>query len=238
MVGRSEAAVYIRTSSQANAGEMKESYRRQLDAIKRYCQNSGVKFNSKNVYYDKGVSGTVPILERPAFKQMLSQMDERGCSTILIEDVSRLARDLMVQEVTVSMCKNLNFAIVPVNAPEMLAGNDIVKTLVRHVIGAVTEFQRAEVVERLRSARESKLKSTSYRTLNGKPKVTGKKSRLEGKDGKLIKTTLSRWSSKRKLEKGDLSNAQQALTNKGIRTEAGEEVSLSQVQTWIQAGHV
>jgi hypothetical protein len=107
--------------------------------------------------------------------------------------------------------------------------------IVRHVVGAVSEFQRAEVVERLRNAREGKKMTTTRRTLCGKPKVTGKTSRLEGPGGRVIKTTLLKWSSKPTLETGDLTKALRALTKKGIRTETGADVSHSQVLSWIQA---
>ena len=235
MAGHADAMVYIRTSSLANAGEMKASYSRQLDAANTYMQCNRLRLNAKHIYYDKGVSGTTPVLQRPEFSKMLSNMENVGCTKVIIEDVSRLARDLMVQEVTISMCGTLGIVIIPANSPDMFTGNDIVKTLVRHVVGAVSEFQRAEVVERLRNAREGKKMTTTRRTLCGKPKVTGKTSRLEGPGGRVIKTTLLKWSSKPTLETGDLTKALRALTKKGIRTETGADVSHSQVLSWIQS---
>ena len=71
--------------------------------------------------------------------------------------------------------------------------------------------------------------TTARRTLHGTPKVTGKKSRLEGPDGRV----LLQWSSKPKLETGDLTKALRALTKKGIRTETGDDVSHSQVLSWL-----
>ena len=85
------AVGYLRTSSQINSGD-KGSQARQRAAIKAFA-----KANSLTVvdwFYDEGVSGAVPIKDREQFGAMLDRLYGNGCKVVLIESVSRLARDI------------------------------------------------------------------------------------------------------------------------------------------------
>ena len=88
---------------------------------------------------------------------------------------------------------------------------------------------------RLKQARDRKYLETSRRTLGGTPKVTGKMSRLEGKDGKAIIRTLQPWITKRTLQAGDISLAQKALTKQKLKTSKGSDFSIGQVTSWLKS---
>jgi DNA invertase Pin-like site-specific DNA recombinase len=55
-------------------------------------------------FYDPGVSGKDPIESRPGFAALLDALDADGVRTVLVEDASRFARDLMTQELASSRC--------------------------------------------------------------------------------------------------------------------------------------
>lgn len=92
---------------------------------------------------------------------------------ILFDEPSRIARDLLVQEVIYNMCKDHGFQLVAAQCPNDF--EDEGNTLIRQVVGAMSEFQKSEALARLKHARDQKLKTASVVTLAGKPKVVGTK---------------------------------------------------------------
>ena len=83
---------YYRTSSNSNVGTDKDSRKRQRHAVMNYASSNGMTVVSE--FYDKGVSGTKEILNRPSFMKMLDYCEDNEISTIVLEDASRMSRDL------------------------------------------------------------------------------------------------------------------------------------------------
>jgi len=93
---RTPAIAYLRTSSAANVGADKGGDKRQRDAIAAYAKHAG--FAVVDTYYDAAVSGADPIETRPGFLALLDRIEADGVRTVLIEDASRFARELITQE--------------------------------------------------------------------------------------------------------------------------------------------
>ena len=93
---RTKAIAYLRTSSAANVGADKDSDKRQADAIAAFADRR--RFEVVEKYYDAAVSGADPIETRPGFSALLDMIEGNGVRTVIVEDASRFARDLMVQE--------------------------------------------------------------------------------------------------------------------------------------------
>jgi len=96
------------------------------------------------------------------------------------------------------------------------------------------EFEKSNLVQKLRHGINMKYRTTKERTLTGKPKVVGKTSTLDTKKGNKIKKVLTPWI-KTSDERGYLSKARAALSQAGLATADGNDFSLSQVKTWIEA---
>src|ERR671932_1930340 len=94
--GKVEAVAYLRTSSAANVGADKDSDKRQRDAIAAFAKRAG--FAVVDEFYDPGVSGADPIETRPGFSALLDRIEGNGVRTVIVEDASRFARDLVTQE--------------------------------------------------------------------------------------------------------------------------------------------
>ena len=227
---------YLRTSSLENAGEDTASYHRQLSRIKVCVKNMGMKLTKDDIYYDKGVSGTISVTARPKFHEMVDHMLEHDINVCVVDEASRLARDLLVQECAVELFRQHDMNIISAQSPDSFEEGSITAKLVRQIVGAVSEFFRSETMERLKLARDKRMKETKSLTLKGKPKVVGKKSRLErATDALKIKKALGKWAKKKNLARGDLAAAQRALTTAKVKTKKGKKVSLSQTATWLQA---
>ena len=91
------AVGYLRTSTLTNVGEGKDSERRQRIAIADYAKRAGYTVADEDWFYDIDVKGADPVTERPGFKAMLDRIAGNGVRTVLVEDASRFARDLIVQ---------------------------------------------------------------------------------------------------------------------------------------------
>lgn len=160
------AVAYYRTSSAANAGPDKDSEKRQREACHAFAKLHG--FEIVKEYYDAAVSGADPVMERKGFAEMLQYMLGNGARTILVENASRFARDLAVQITGHDLLKAKGITLIPVDAPDHFTNETPTAVMVRQILGAVSQFEKAALVEKLRKARQRK-RATSGRCEGRKP---------------------------------------------------------------------
>src|SRR5262249_29388737 len=104
--------------------------------------------------YDAAASGADPIDIRPGFAAMLERIEGNGVRTIIVETASRFARDLMVQEVGHAMLRGRSIDLIAADIPGSFLDDTPTAKLVRQVLGAISEFDKAMTVAKLRGARE------------------------------------------------------------------------------------
>ncbi len=75
---------------------------------------------------------------------------------MLIENATRFARDLMVQLAAHALLRSRGIDLVPVYAPDHFTDPGPTAELVRQIIGAVSQFEKAALVAKLKHARERK----------------------------------------------------------------------------------
>jgi DNA invertase Pin-like site-specific DNA recombinase len=164
-----QAVAYLRTSSAANVGPDKDSERRQRNAISAFAQRSG--YQIVDWFYDAAVSGADPIDSRAGFAALLKRIEGNGVRTIVVETASRFARDLMVQEVGYAKLRERGIDLIAADSPSSFLDDGPTSKLIRQVLGAIAEFDKAMTVAKLRGARERK-RATGV-------KVEGRKSLIE-----------------------------------------------------------
>lgn len=164
------AVAYYRTSSAANVGADKDSLKRQQEAVEAYAKASGFKIVKG--FYDAAVSGADHIDQREGFLELLSYIRGNGARVILVENASRFARDLAVQLTGHELLKAEGFDLIPVDAPDHFINETPTAEMVRNILGAVSQFEKASIVEKLRKARDRKSKKLGRR-------VEGRKSYKE-----------------------------------------------------------
>lgn len=164
-----KAVAYLRTSSAANVGSDKDSDKRQLAAINAFANANG--FEVVGTYYDAAVSGADPVTERPGFMEMLARVVSNGAKTILVESPDRFARDLAVQLAGHDMLKEMGIALIPATAPDFFTADTPTAVLVRQVLGAIAQFDKASTVAKLAAARKRRREATG--------KCEGRKSHAE-----------------------------------------------------------
>src|SRR5918993_871976 len=73
---------------------------------------------------------------------------------ILLETASRFARDLAVQLAGHDLLKARGIELIPVDAPEHFQDETPTAIMVRQILGAVAQFEKASLVQKLRHALE------------------------------------------------------------------------------------
>lgn len=162
------AVAYYRTSSQANCGADKDSEQRQRAAVTAYAARAG--FEIVGEFYDEAVSGADAVDTRAGFTAMLARLMGNGCRTIIVETANRLARDLMVQETAYAMLKAQEIELIAADAPGMFLDDGPTAKLIRQILGAVAEFDKAMTVAKLRGARDRKSAALGRR-IEGNPNM-------------------------------------------------------------------
>jgi DNA invertase Pin-like site-specific DNA recombinase len=150
----STAVAYYRTSSATNVGADKDSLKRQQDAVRACATSRSLKIVHE--YYDAAVSGADPVDSRAGFAAMLQYMLSNGARTIIVENASRFARDLIVQETGYQMLKSRGIELVAADSPDSFLSDTPTAVLVRQILGAVAQFDKATLVNKLRGARDRK----------------------------------------------------------------------------------
>jgi DNA invertase Pin-like site-specific DNA recombinase len=160
MVAKKTAAVaYYRTSSASNVGTDKDSQRRQAAAVEAYA-GGRARLTIIETFYDAAMSGADPVDCRPGFSALLAYCEEHSISVVLVENASRFARDLVVQLTGHVLLKARGIELVPVDAPTYFTDPSPTAVMVRQILGAVSEFEKAGLVAKLRAARDRKRQET------------------------------------------------------------------------------
>ncbi len=142
---------YLRVSGKGQVNG--DGFPRQLKAIREYAAANGIKL--VNIYREEGVSGTKESMDRPAWSELMTALHSNGVRVVIIEKLDRLARDLMVQEAIIDDLRKHGFELISVAEPDLMA-NDPTRVLMRQLLGAVAQYDKSQIVLKLRGARMRK----------------------------------------------------------------------------------
>jgi DNA invertase Pin-like site-specific DNA recombinase len=221
------AFAYLRTSSATNIGEDKDSGRRQLQAIETYARRAGIEL--VGTYHDEAVKGSDPIDTRPGFAALLEALEANGTKTIVVETANRFARDLMVQEVGYAMLRARGIDLIAADSPISFLDDTPTARLIRQVLGAVSEFEKAMLVAKLRGARDRKRRTGV--------KVEGRKSISEQRP-ETIELARSLARSRPKGGKRSLREVASALAEAGHTTQTGKPYAATAIKLMLNASRL
>ena len=128
---------------------IRTSAKRQRAAINAYAKANDLVIAGE--FSDEGVSGADAIEGRAGFAAMLSRIQGNGVRLVLVENASRFARDLMTQEF-----QRLGVKLVACDSPEAFLDGGPTSIMVRQILGAVSQFEKAGIVAKLKAARDRK----------------------------------------------------------------------------------
>lgn len=158
-----KAFAYLRVSGKGQV--QGDGFPRQLAAIKQYATSHDIKL--VRIFREEGVTGAKETMDRPAWSDMMAALHSNGVRTIIVERLDRLARDLMVQEAAIADLHKHGFTLLSVAEPDLMA-NDPTRVLMRQFMGAIAQYDKAQIVAKLKGARMRK-RATEGRCEGRKP---------------------------------------------------------------------
>lgn len=155
---RQKVVGYYRTSSATGVGDDTDSLERQESAVRNYSQRKNMELVKET--YDAAVKGTDSVMDREGFSELLDYVLANNITIILVENASRFARDLIVQLTGHDFLKKNGISVVPVDAPDYFTDETPTAILIRQILGAVAEFEKRSLVDKMKKGRARKRKTT------------------------------------------------------------------------------
>lgn len=154
-----EAVAYMRCSGASQVD--RDSFPRQTVAIASCCRSKGLELGRE--YREEAVAGKLDEEHRPAFQQMISDLLANGCRTIVIEGMSRLAREYRTQEHLIIYIASKGITLISADTGEditaAMMGDPMRRALVQ-IQGIFSELDKNLLVAKLRKARERQRAAT------------------------------------------------------------------------------
>jgi DNA invertase Pin-like site-specific DNA recombinase len=141
-----------------NVGEDRNTLKRQRAAVSAFAKAAGYRIVAE--YSDDGARGADPVDQRAGFAAMLKHIAGNGVRTVLVETASRFARDLIVQETGWRFLRDAGINLIAADSPDSFLDETPTAVLIRQVLGAVSQFEKAALVAKLKAARERKKATT------------------------------------------------------------------------------
>jgi DNA invertase Pin-like site-specific DNA recombinase len=154
---------YLRVSTDRQAEEG-HGLDVQRQAITKWAKESGYRLSG--LVADEGISGSNGLDTRIALADALDLVRRREVTGIVVYRLDRLARDLVLQETLLADIRRMGGELFSTSAAE--AGylgddpDDPSRTLIRQVLGAVSQYERSMISLRLRSGRRRKAEKGGY----------------------------------------------------------------------------
>jgi site-specific DNA recombinase len=143
--GAEKVALCLRVSSEEQHD--RSTIEIQADFLKEYCRLYGLEV--AEVYADDGVSGTIPLHERPEGRRLLDDARAGKFQTVLVYKLDRLGRSLLV---IVDAHDRLQVAGVALrSATEPIDTSNPSGRLIFQMLASFAEYERETIAERTRA---------------------------------------------------------------------------------------
>ena len=148
---------YCRVSGDGQHGNDQDGVPRQHRVIESWAKKN--KQQISEWIEDLGVSGTLAFADRPELSKLLANIYPAGI--FVVEKADRLARDLIEGELIIRHLSKAGWKVISAETGEDLANSESpTAILMRQLTGAIAEFDRRNIVARLKVSRERKRKET------------------------------------------------------------------------------
>lgn len=146
----------VSTREQAIDGYGLEVQERQ---IRDFAKSHGLRL--AKIYSDAGESGGEGLDRRVGLAAALAEIKAGRASVLVIPRLDRLARDLLLQETIMASLRQGGATVLSVAEPD-IDGDDPTRTLVRQVLGAIAQYERAVIRGRMMAGKAAKIASGGY----------------------------------------------------------------------------
>lgn len=154
-----KAFAYLRVSSQGQVE--KDGFPRQRKAVDLCARAKG--FTIAREFREEGLSGETEWGSRPAFLEMVSAIIDNGVRTIIVENLTRLARAYTIQEAILVYLASKKITLISADTgediTEALYGDPMKKAMIQ-MQAVFSELEKNSLVRKLRAARNRKKAET------------------------------------------------------------------------------
>jgi DNA invertase Pin-like site-specific DNA recombinase len=156
-------------------------------AIRNYCKATGLQL--VGVLRDEGKSGSNGLDQRVALAEAFARLKAKEAGTLVVYRIDRLARDLVLQETLARWLREQGTPVRSASEPDLdFDTDDGTKTLVRQVLGAISQYEKAVIRGRLMAGKAVKRERGGF--LGGRPpygfKVEGRELVDNPEEGKIV----------------------------------------------------
>jgi DNA invertase Pin-like site-specific DNA recombinase len=166
MKTKEKAFGYLRTSGKGQIGN--DGFPRQREAISRYAKANKIEIVQE--FGDEAITGTVDAMDRPGLTDLFVALKANGVRTVIVENATRLARDLMISEIILAEFRKIGVKVISADGGvDLTIGNDEpTGKLIRQILGAVSEWEKCALVQKLRASR-LRMRRSGQRCEGAKP---------------------------------------------------------------------
>jgi DNA invertase Pin-like site-specific DNA recombinase len=204
-------------------GADKDSEKRQRVAIETFTKRQGMEVAAW--FCDPAVSGADPIEVRPGSSALLDRIEGNGVRTVIVEDASRFARDLVAQELGLVLLIKRGVRVLTSNGDDLTDTTDPSRVMMRQIAGSFSQYEKTRLVAKLRGARER------LREANGK--CEGRKSYAE-RDPELVAAAKRLHRKSPKGGRRSLRDIARELATMGFVNKRGVPYSASCIKSMLE----
>ena len=145
-------AVYVRVSTQRQA--QAQTIEQQLERLRAHLGAHGVELAGGSIFRDDGYSGAT--LNRPGLDRLRDAVRAGEVERVLVTDPDRLARNYVQLMVLLEELERAGCEVAFLDRPMSRDPHD---QLLLQIRGAVAEYERTLIAERMRRGRQAKLRA-------------------------------------------------------------------------------
>jgi DNA invertase Pin-like site-specific DNA recombinase len=145
-------AIYVRVSTDRQA--QAQTIDQQLERLKAHLETEGETLLAENIFRDDGYSGGS--LNRPGLDQLRDRVRRSVLNRVIITSPDRLARNYVHQMVLIEELERAGCSVEFLDRPMSQDPHD---QLLLQIRGAVAEYERVLIAERMRRGRQLRLRS-------------------------------------------------------------------------------
>jgi putative DNA-invertase from lambdoid prophage Rac len=226
---------YVRVSTQEQASSDRSSLQEQVRVIKGIAMTRGVQGFDLTIYSDPGVSGTIPLHDRPAGKELLA-IAKRG-DIVCASKLDRMFRSASDALVTAEKMKVEGIDLILFDlGHDPVTSNGMAKFFFT-MVGAFAELERTKIADRMQEGKRGKRArgghTGGYAPFGFRKVGAGRDARLEPdtEEQDILRLTqdLHQHRNYRKLHK-----LADALNDMGVRSRAGGQLQRVQVARMLR----
>ena len=148
---------YVRVSTQEQIDGFGLTVQRK--AIADYAKGNGLRL--VRTLSDEGQSGSNGLDARQGLAEVLAVVESGQVSGLVVYRLDRLARDLILQETLMTRLHEAGVEVLSVSEPD-IDSDDKTRVLVRQILGAVSQYERALIRSRMMAGKAAKIASGGY----------------------------------------------------------------------------